>query len=142
MKTVAQLLTLKSAGVVSVAPGATVLEALQVLAEKDIGAVLVMDGPHLVGMFSERDYARKIALKGKSSADTPVSEIMTRGVLCVTPSHTNEQCMALMTQKRIRHLPVLSNKQVVGILSIGDLVKDTISEQQFIISELERYIHS
>jgi len=142
MKTVAQLLTLKSAGVVSVAPGATVLEALKVLAEKDIGAVLVMDGPHLVGMFSERDYARKIALKGKSSADTPVSEIMTRGVLCVTPSHTNEQCMALMTQKRIRHLPVLSNKQVVGILSIGDLVKDTISEQQFIISELERYIHS
>lgn len=142
MKTVTQLLAQKPAGVVSVAPGATVLEALQVLAEKDIGAVLVMDGPHLVGMFSERDYARKIALKGKSSADTPVSEIMTRGVLCVTPSHTNEQCMALMTQKRIRHLPVLSNKQVVGILSIGDLVKDTISEQQFIISELERYIHS
>ena len=142
MKTVAQLLVQKPAGVVSVAPGATVLEALRVLAEKDIGAVLVMDGPHLVGMFSERDYARKIALKGKSSSDTPVNEIMTREVLCVTPSHTNDQCMALMTQKRIRHLPVLSNKQVVGILSIGDLVKDTISEQQFIISELERYIHS
>jgi CBS domain-containing protein len=142
MKTVAQLLKLKPTGIVAVAPGASVLEAVKVLAEKDVGAVLVMDGPHLVGMFSERDYARKVALKGKSSADTPVSEIMIREVLCVTPTHTNEQCMALMTEKRIRHLPVLANKQVVGILSIGDLVKDIISEQQFIIAELERYIHT
>ena len=142
MKTVAQLLALKpSPAIIAVAPRATVLEALKVLAEKDIGAVLVMDGPHLVGMFSERDYARKIALRGKSSADTPVSEIMTREVLCVTPTHTNEQCMALMTEKRIRHLPVLANKQVVGVLSIGDLVKETICEQQFMIKQLESYIH-
>ena len=141
MKTVAQLLALKPGGIVAIAPELTVLDAVKLLAEKNVGAVLVMDGPRLLGMFSERDYARKVDLKGKSSANTPVSEVMTREVVVVTPTHTNEDCMALMTDKRIRHLPVVANDQVVGLLSIGDLVKDIISEQQFIISQLESYIH-
>ena len=141
MKTVHELLRQKPFGIASVPPDATVLDAIRILAEKDIGAVLVMDGLHLVGILSERDYARKVALKGKSSVDTPVSEIMTRKVLCVTPSDTSEHCMALMTGKHIRHLPVLADKEVIGILSIGDLVKDLISEQQFTIKQLESYIH-
>ena len=141
MKTAAQLLKLKPAGVVAVAPDATVLDALKRLAEKNVGAVLVMDGRRLVGLFSERDYVRKVALKGKPSADMPVSEVMTREVVFVTPAHTNEECMALMTDKRIRHLPVVADDRVVGVLSIGDLVKDIISEQQFIIDQLENYIH-
>jgi CBS domain-containing protein len=141
MKTVAQILKLKRAGVISIRPDVPVLDALKLLAEKDIGAVLVMDGPRLVGIVSERDYARKVALKGKSSSDTPVSEIMTREVVCVTPAQTNEECMALVTEKRARHLPVIDNGRVVGVLSIGDLVKDAISEQQFIIDQLEHYIH-
>jgi CBS domain-containing protein len=142
MKTVAQLLKLKPAGVISIKPDVPVLDALKLLAEKDIGAVLVMDGPRLVGIFSERDYARKVALKGKSASDTPVSEIMTLDVVCVKPTQTNEDCMALMTDKRARHLPVIDNDRVVvGLLSIGDMVKDAISEQQFIIEQLEHYIH-
>ena len=141
MKTVAQLLALKPGGVVGIAPEVMVLDAIKLLAEKNVGAVLVMDGARLVGMFSERDYVRKVDLKGKSSANTPVSEVMTREVVFVTPTHTNEDCMALMTDKRVRHLPVVANDQVVGLLSIGDLVKDIISEQQFIISQLESYIH-
>ncbi len=141
MKTVAQLLALKTSGIVGIAPDATVLDALKLLAEKNVGAVLVMDGTRLVGMFSERDYARKVVLQGRSSANTPVREVMTRDVVFVTPTHTNEDCMALMTDKHIRHLPVVANDQVVGLLSIGDLVKDIISEQQFIINQLESYIH-
>ena len=141
MKTVAQLLKLKPGGIVAMAPDVTVLDAIKLLAEKNVGAVLVMDGQRLVGMFSERDYVRKVDLKGKSSAHTPVSEVMTREIVFVTPTQTNEDCMALMTDKRIRHLPVVANDQVVGLLSIGDLVKDVISEQQFIISQLESYIH-
>ncbi len=141
MKSVAQLLALKSGGIVAIAPEVTVLDAVKLLAEKNVGAVLVMDGTRLVGMFSERDYARKVVLQGKSSANTPVSEVMTRDVVFVTPTHTNEDCMALMTDKHIRHLPVVANDQVVGLLSIGDLVKDIISEQQFIINQLQSYIH-
>jgi CBS domain-containing protein len=141
MKTVAQMLKLKPAGVISISPDVPVLDALKLLADKDVGAVLVMDGPRLMGVISERDYARKVALKGKSSSDTPVSEIMTREVAFVTPAQTNEECMALMTKKRARHLPVIDNGRVVGVLSIGDLVKDAISEQQFIIDQLEHYIH-
>ncbi|OGA34869.1 MAG: hypothetical protein A3G80_05060 [Betaproteobacteria bacterium RIFCSPLOWO2_12_FULL_62_13b] len=141
MKTVAQMLKLKPTGVISINPDATVLDALKLLAENGVGAVLVMDGTRLVGIFSERDYARRVALKGKSASDTPVSEVMTREVVFVTPNLTNEECMALMTEKRIRHLPVMDNDRVQGVLSIGDLVKDMISEQQFIISQLERYIH-
>ena len=141
MKTVAQILKLKPAGIISIRPDVPVLDALKLLADKDIGAVLVMDGPRLVGILSERDYARKVALKGKSAHDTLVSEIMTREVVCVTPAQTNEDCMALMTDKRARHLPVIDKDRVVGVLSIGDLVKDAISEQQFIIDQLEHYIH-
>ena len=141
MKTVAQLLSLKPTGIVAIAPDATVLEGLTLLAERNVGAVLVMDGPRFIGILSERDYVRKVELNGKTSADTPVSEIMTREVVFVTPGHTNEDCMALMTDKRVRHLPVLADDRVVGVLSIGDLVKDIISEQQFIISQLESYIH-
>lgn len=141
MKTVAQMLKLKPSGIISIRPDVPVLDALKLLADKDVGAVLVMDGPRLMGIISERDYARKIALKGKSSGETPVSEIMTREVVCVTPTRTNEECMALMTEKRTRYLPVIDNGRVVRVLSIGDLVKDAISEQQFVIDQLEHYIH-
>ena len=141
MKSVAQVLKLKPARLISIGPDVPVLDALKLLAQEDIGAVLVMDGPRLVGIVSERDYARKVALKGKSAVDTPVSEIMTREVVFVTPALTNEECMALMTQKHARHLPVMDNGRVVGVLSIGDLVKDAISEQKYIIEQLERYIH-
>lgn len=141
MKTVAQMLAGKPTGAISINSGAAVLDALKLLAEKDIGAVLVMDGARLVGIFSERDHARKVDLKGRSARDTPLNEVMTREVVFVTPAQTNEECMALMTQKHIRHLPVLDNDRVLGVLSIGDLVKDAISEQQFIISQLEHYIH-
>lgn len=141
MKTVAQILQQKPTGIISIKPDAAVLEALKLLAEKDVGAVLVMEDARLVGIFSERDYARKVALKGKSSGEVRVSDIMTRQVVFVTPSQTNEECMALMTQKHIRHLPVIDQGRVLGVLSIGDLVKDVISEQQFIISQLENYIH-
>lgn len=141
MKTVEQLLKGKPTSIVSIAPDATVLDALKLLAEKNVGAILVMEGPRLAGIISERDYARKVALKGKSSADTPVSEVMTRSIVCVGVTNTNEDCMALMTDKHIRHLPVVKDERVVGMLSIGDLVKDIISEQQFIISQLENYIH-
>ena len=141
MKTVAQMLQSKPARVISIRPEVPVLEALKVLADQDVGAVLVMDGPRLVGIVSERDYTRKIALKGKSSADTPVSEIMTREVVFVTSAQTNEECMALMTAKHARHLPVIDDGVVVGVLSIGDLVKDAISEQKFIIDQLKNYIH-
>ena len=141
MKTVEQLLEGKPGGIIAIAPNASVLDALKLLAEKNVGAILVMEGPRLAGIISERDYARKVALKGKSSSDTPVSEVMTRSVVCVGLTHTNEDCMGLMTQKHIRHLPVVDGERVLGVLSIGDLVKDLISEQQFIISQLESYIH-
>ena len=141
MKTVEQLLEGKPGGIIAIAPNASVLDALKLLAEKNVGAILVMEGERLAGIISERDYARKVALKGKSSADTPVSEVMTRSVVCVSLHHTNEDCMGLMTQKHIRHLPVVDGERVIGMLSIGDLVKDLISEQQFIISQLESYIH-
>lgn len=141
MKTVAQLLKSKPSGVIAIGPDVQVLEALKVLADKDVGAVLVMDGSRLLGIVSERDYARKVALKGKSSSSTPVSEIMTREIVCVTPAQTNEECMALMTEKHARHLPVVDDGRVIGVLSIGDLVKDAISEQQFVINQLEHYIY-
>jgi len=141
MKTVAQLLKLKPEGAISIRPDAPVLDALKLLADKGVGAVLVMDGARLVGIVSERDYARKVELKGKSSNATPVSEIMTKEVIFVTPNQTNEDCMALMTGKHLRHLPVIDDGRVIGVLSIGDLVKDAISEQRFIIEQLEHYIH-
>lgn len=142
MKTVQQLLESKRYSVVSVAPSNTVLEALKVMADKEIGAVIVIDDGHLAGIFSERDYARKVVLQGKSSKDTPVREIMTEKVVCVRPEQTIEDCMGLMTDKRIRHLPVLEHKKVIGVISIGDVVKEMLSEKEFVIKQLESYIHN
>lgn len=141
MKTVRQLLESKGSQVISVAPDAPVFQALEVMAEKGIGAVLVLQSGRLVGIVSERDYARKVILQGKSSRDTPVRDIMTERVVYARPDQTVPQCMALMTDKRIRHLPVMEGDRLLGVLSIGDLVKETISEQEFIIRQLENYIH-
>ena len=141
MKTVTQLLRTKGQQVLSVSPDMPVFEALGVMADKNVGALLVVEGERLVGVFSERDYARKVILKGKSSKDTPVREIMSSHVLYVRPEQTIEDCMALMTGKRVRHLPVLDEElRVVGVISIGDVVKDIISEQEFIIEQLQNYI--
>lgn len=126
---------------VHVRPGDTVLHALQKMAEMEIGALLVLDDGKLVGIFSERDYARKVVLKGKASKDIPIREVMSDKIAYVTPEQTVEECMAIMTDRHCRHLPVLgAGREVIGILSIGDLVKETISEQKFIIEQLERYI--
>ncbi len=142
MRPLAQLIQGKQA-LVSVGPDDTVLTALTLLAQHEIGALLVLETGRLVGIFSERDYARKIILKGKSSKDTLVREIMSDRVSCVTLSETVEECMALMTGKRVRHLPVLGeDNEVLGIISIGDLVKATISDQKFTIEQLVHYIQS
>ncbi len=141
MKTVHQLLAVKGSAVVSVAPDTNVYDALKVMAEREIGAVLVLDGERLAGIMSERDYARKVVLRGRSSQETLVREIMTERLVCARPQHTVPECMALMTSRRIRHLPVLDGDRLVGVLSIGDLVKETISEQEQIIRQLETYIH-
>ncbi|HJW26228.1 MAG TPA: CBS domain-containing protein [Rhodocyclaceae bacterium] len=141
MKTLKQLLAEKKRPLAVVSPKDTVYHALTVMAQHDVGALLVLDGEELVGIFSERDYARKVTLVGKSSQDTQVREIMSEKVAYVTPAHSLQECMALMTEKHFRHLPVLdSDGAVLGIISIGDLVKETISDQQFLIGELERYI--
>jgi len=141
MKTVKQLLDIKGHEVVVIAPNATVFEAMQLMSARNIGALLVLDvGNELVGIVSERDYARKMAMIDRPAADVLVSEIMTSKVAYVRLDQTNEDCMALITQKRIRHLPVLENDRVVGLLSIGDMVKDTISEKDFIIEQLVNYI--
>jgi CBS domain-containing protein len=141
MKTVRQLLELKRYSVISVSPDTSVFDALKLMAEKEIGAVLVVDQERLEGIFSERDYARKVVLHGKASKDTLVREIMTDKVVCVRPTQTIEDCMGLMTDKRIRHLPVLDNNNVVGVISIGDVVKEMLSEQEYVIKQLESYIH-
>ena len=141
MKTLKQMLAGKHRPLAAVAPTDSVFHALSVMAENDVGALLVLDGEQLVGIFSERDYARKIILHGKSSKETLVREIMSDRVAYVTPSATLDECMALMTEKRFRHLPVLNeDNSIAGLISIGDLVKETISSQQFLISQLERYI--
>jgi CBS domain-containing protein len=141
MRTLKQLLSGKRRQPVVVAPIDTVFHALTLMAQHDIGALLVLDGEKLVGIFSERDYARKVILHGKNSRETLVREIMSDRVAYVTPATTLDECMALMTERHFRHLPVLSEAdEVLGIISIGDLVKETISDQQMIISELERYI--
>lgn len=142
MKSVKQLLDSKGGEVWTVEPGASVFTAIERMAEKEIGALLVVDGGKPVGVISERDYARKVILADRSSRETAVRDIMTSPVLHVGPEQTVEECMALMTEKRIRHLPVLDGGEVVGMLSIGDLVKAIIAEQQFMIAQLERYIAS
>ncbi|HSG25910.1 MAG TPA: CBS domain-containing protein [Anaerolineales bacterium] len=139
-KNVRMILDSKSPDVWSVSPDTAVYDALGLMAEKGIGAVLVLEGEEVVGIMSERDYARKIVLKGKSSAQTRVSEIMTENVICVEPSQPIEEIMALMVGKHIRHLPVLENKKLVGIISIGDVVRELISEQKLLIEQLESYI--
>ena len=141
MKSVAEILKTKpDQTVYAVSPTASVYEAVKLMAEKNIGALLVREGEKVVGIMTERDYARKIVLMGRASKETPVGEIMTTTVMYVRPSQTNEECMALMTDNRVRHLPVLDNGKLVGLVSIGDLVKDIISEQKFIIEQLEHYI--
>jgi CBS domain-containing protein len=142
MKTVSQLLQGKGGAVLSVTPESSVYEALKLMAEKNVGALLVMNGDVLRGIMSERDYARKVILLGKSSHELSVRDIMSEKVVSVTPKQTVDDCMGLMTGRRIRHLPVLDNGRVVGVLSIGDLVKAVIEEQQQTIQQLESYIHS
>ena len=140
MNTVNQLLHVKGRDIWSVTPNTSVFDALQVMADKNIGALLVMEGDQLAGIFSERDYARKVILKGKSSKELSVYEIMTEKVDCVRPSQSVRECMTLMTEKHHRHLPVVEGEQVVGMVSIGDVVKAIISDQEFTIEQLESYI--
>src|SRR5688572_2751686 len=139
--TVRDLLRGKSV-VFSVGPNDTVYDALHLMADKNIGALLVQSGDTVEGIFSERDYARKVILLGKSSSQTLVREIMTTHVICVAPDWTVDQCMALMTEKRIRHLPVMDQDRLIGVISIGDVVWAVVDEQQFTISSLQRYITS
>ncbi|MCE1192562.1 MAG: CBS domain-containing protein [Acidovorax sp.] len=141
MTVVSKILQSKpDATVYSVAPGASVFDALQLMAAKGIGALLVTEGESIVGIFTERDYARKIALMGRTSSLTQVRDVMTTAVLFVRPDQTSEQCMQIMSNNRLRHLPVVEGGKLVGMISIGDLVKDIISEQKFIIEQLEQYI--
>ena len=140
MHTVAEILRAKGSDVYTVGPDQTILEALTIMAEKRIGALLVMSNDKLVGIVSERDYARKVALEGRSSRESRVSEIMSHKVLCARPDQTVQEAMALMSDKRARHLPIVDHKKVIGIVSIGDLVKTIIAEQQFEIDALQYYI--
>ena len=141
MQTARQLLLAKHRqAIFAVRPETTVYQALQLMAEKDIGAVLVMEDAKLVGIFSERDYARKVVLQGKTSAGTPIAEIMTRRVIYVRPDQTVDECMAIMSEKRFRHLPVMDGDTVLGVLSITDLVREKMAEQEFLIEQLENYI--
>jgi len=140
MKTVAELLRAKPARVVKVRPEQSVLEAIKVLAQEDVGAAIVMTGERLAGIFSERDYTRKVILKGRSSDSTRVEEIMTPNVIVVSPRTRTRECMALMSEKAIRHLPVVDEGRVVGMVSIRDIVSDIIADQDFTIEQLEHYI--
>ena len=142
MKSIRQVLQGKKGALVTATPDITVYTALETMARHDIGALLVVDGDRLAGIFSERDYARKLTLQGKESKTTTLGSVMTEKVFYVTPDQTVSQCLALMTEKHFRHLPVLENNKVVGIVSIGDLVKEKIAEQSFIIEQMERYITS
>ena len=142
MKTVRDVLKQKGRYVWSIAPDSTVYDALQLMADKNIGALLVVEAGRPVGIFSERDYARQVILKGKSSKDTPVRDVMTSKVVFVRPEQSIEECMALMTDRRFRHLPVLEEGKLAGLLSIGDVVKAVISEKDFIIEQLANYISS
>jgi CBS domain-containing protein len=141
MKSAAQILKSKPEQTVhNITPSTSVFDAVRRMAEKNIGALLVMEDVKIVGIITERDYARKIILMGRSSKETPVRDIMTSPVMYVRPDHTNEECMALMTDNRVRHLPVMDNGKLIGLISIGDLVKDIIAEQKFTIQQLEHYI--
>ena len=141
MKTLKQLLEAKGGHVYSITPDARVFDALKLMADKSVGALIVIEGGRIAGIISERDYARKVILHGKSSHDLMVRDIMTSKVISVHPGQTVEECMALMTEKRIRHLPVTEGERLIGVLSIGDLVKEVIAEQRQTIEQLESYIH-
>ena len=141
MKTVADVLKSKAHQAVhTITPGAMVFDALKLMADKNIGALLVMEGESIAGIITERDYARKIVLMSRSSKETPVREIMTSAVMYVRPGQTTEECMVLMTENRLRHLPVVDGNSLLGLVSIGDLVKSIISEQKFTIEQLQNYI--
>lgn len=140
MKTVKQLLQSKGGEVWSITPEAMVYDALRLMAEKGVGALMVLEAGQVAGIISERDYARKVSLQGKSDRTTSVGEIMTARVVYVRPEQTIEDCMALMTDKRIRHLPVIEDDRLIGVISIGDVVKEVISHQKFMIAQLEHYI--
>jgi CBS domain-containing protein len=140
MTTVRSVLQTKGNTIWSIAPDAIVFDAIKVMAEKNIGALLVLQKEKVVGIFSERDYARKIVLKGESSRTTAVKDVMTSGVLSVQPEQSLDECMALMTNKHVRHLPVLENGILIGLISIGDVVKAIISEHEYTIKQLENYI--
>ena len=141
MTTVAQILKSKADQTIhTITPAASVFDAVKLMAEKNIGALVVIEGGKIVGLFTERDYARKIVLMARSSKETPVREVMTSQVMTVRTDQTSETCMALMTENRLRHLPVMDKGKMIGLVSIGDLVKDVISEQKFIIQQLEHYI--
>ena len=140
MKTVKKILADKGDGVYTISPDATVLEALQEMADRNVGALVVLSEGEVVGLVSERDYARKVILKGRFSKDIQVHEIMTHKVVCASSKHKMDACMAIMTEKRVRHLPILENGQLAGIISIGDVVKAIIEDQQFTIEQLEHYI--
>ena len=140
MKTVKDILGVKGHDVWSIGPDASVYDAMQLMADREVGALMVMEGTKVIGVLSERDYARKVILHGRSSKNTQVKEIMTTHVMYARPEQNIEECMALMTEKRIRHLPVIDEGQLVGVISIGDLVKSIIDEQRFTIEQLERYI--
>jgi CBS domain-containing protein len=142
MKTIRQILKLKGREIWTISPASRVFNALQMMAEKDIGALMVVEGKILVGIFSERDYARKVILKGKSSKNTLVSEIMSSPPIFIGPDNTAEQGLALMSSKHVRHLPVIGNNRLIGIVTIGDLVKTLIDEQKMTIDHLEKYILS
>ena len=142
MRTVRQLLGAKAPEVYAVSPDDAVIDAIRLMAEKGVGAVLAMQGGRLAGIVSERDYARKIVLHGRSSSNTSVRDIMSSNVVTVTPDHTVERCMQIVTEQRIRHLPVLQGDSVVGVISIGDLVKAVIEDQQVQLDQLQRYIAS
>ena len=141
MKSAADILKSKGDQTVhTVSPATSVLDAMKLMADRNIGALLVMEGDAIVGIITERDYARKVVLMGRASKDTPVRDIMSSEVLYVKPGNTSEECMVLMTENRLRHLPIIDEGKLVGLISIGDLVKDIISEQRFIIDQLEHYI--
>ena len=141
MTAVAQILKSKpDQTIYTITPAASVFDAVKLMAEKNVGALIVIEGEKIVGLITERDYARKIVLMARSSKETPVGDIMTSQVMYVRPDQTSEECMALMTENRLRHLPVMDKGKLTGVVSIGDLVKDVISEQKFIIQQLEHYI--
>lgn len=142
MTTIRQLLAEKNRELLSIGPNDTVFNAIERMSQNNVGALVVLDGDRLVGIISERDYARSVILKGRSSQKTVVNEIMSTRVICARPEQTVEECMAVMTDKTVRHLPVLEKKQVIGMISIGDLVKSIISGQKFLIEQLEHYISS